>query len=118
MTTLRIGGQLLSVELLEELKNFSQQPAPPSRTALAKQLCEQLGWFKADGDAHLTKARDLLRKLDKGGHLKLPPARGPRAGQPRRLASRGEPLPALGPVPGRVDQIVGLYLHELSGWED
>jgi hypothetical protein len=66
----------------------------------------------------LTQARDLLRKLDKAGHVKAPPARGPQAGQPRRLASSGQSLPSVEPLPGRANEIEGLYLHLLSGWKD
>ena len=118
MKALRVGGQLLSVEFLEDLNHFSQQQPVPSRTAVAKHVCQELRWCKADGQAKLTQARDLLRKLDKAGHVKAPPARGPQAGQPRRLASSGKSLPAVEPLPGRANEIEGLYLHLLSGWKD
>lgn len=118
MKTLRVGGQLLSVEFLEELNQFSQQQPVPSRTALAKHVCQQLKWSKGNGEPNVAKARDFLGKLDKADHVRLPPARGPQAGQPRRLSSSGQRLPPVGKVPGRVDQIQGLYLHLLSGWED
>src|SRR5580765_792099 len=118
MKTLRIGGQLLRADMLEELKQFCQQEPVPSRTAVAKQLCQQLQWLRSNGEPNLAKAQDYLGKLHKAAHLKLPSARGPRAGQPRRLCSSGQSLPALGQIPGRVDQIQGLYLHRLSGWED
>ena len=118
MKTLRVGGQLLRADILEELKQFSQQEPVPSRTAVAKLLCHQLQWLRTNREPNLAKAQDFLGKFHKAGHLELPSARGHRAGQPRRLCSTGQSLPALGQIPGRVDQIQGLYLHRLSGWED
>lgn len=116
--TLRIGGQLLTDGIVQELIQFSQQQPVPSRSALARQLCHLLRPGQTASKAQITQARDLLRKLDKTGHLKLPEARGPQAGQPRRLASSGEGLPPLGLLPRGADQIQGLHLHRLSGWED
>lgn len=118
MKTLRVGGQILGVEFLEELKHFCEQEPSPSRTRVARHVCQELNWRGREDEPKLHRARDLLRRLDRAGHVKLPPARGPRAGQPRRLASCGEPLPALGPVPGRVDEVEGLYLYRIEGWED
>lgn len=118
MKTLRVGGQLLAVEFLAELNQLCQQQPGPSRTALAKHVCQELRWCQTEGEPKLTRARDLLRKLDKAGHVKLPPARGPQAGQPRRLAACGQRLPPVGPLPGRAHEIPGLYLHLLRGWED
>ena len=85
---------------------------------MARHVCQELKWNRRDGEPNVAKARDFLGKLDKAGHVKLPPARGPRAGQPRRLSCTGQSLPPLGEVPVRADQIQGLYLHLLSGWED
>jgi len=118
MKTLRVAGQLLRVGFLEELKDFCQQQPAPSRTAIARHLCRELGWNNSDGQPNVTKARAILVKLHKVGQVKWPPARGPQAGQPRRLSCTGQSLPAVGKVPARVDQIQGLYLHRLSGWED
>lgn len=118
MKTLRIGGQLLSGEFLEELNQFCQQEPVPSRAAVAKQVCEELRWHKRDGHLRLTKARDLLGKLERAGHVRLPEARGPQAGQPRRLAACGQSLPPIGKLPGQVQEMPGLYLHLLSGWKD
>lgn len=115
---LRVAGQLLSIDGLEDLKQFCQREPAPSRTALARYVAEQFQWNKRNGQENVTKARAFLVKLDKAGHLKLPPARGPQAGQPRRLCSTGQSLPAVGLMPGRVDQIQGLSLHLLSGWDD
>jgi hypothetical protein len=118
MKSLRIGGQILTEEFLAQLDHFCQQQPAPSRTSVAKEVCEGLRWCKPNGQPKVTRARDLLGKLEKAGHLKLPPARGPRAGQARRLASSGQPLPPIDRLPRRVDQIQGLFLHLLSGWED
>ncbi len=116
--TLRIGGHLLSVEMIEELNEFCLQQPEASRKALAKHLCEQLKWFKGNGEPNLPKARGLLDKLDRAGHVKAPCARGPQAGKSRRLSSSGQSLPPVGQVPRRVDQIQGLTLHLLEGWKD
>src|SRR3990172_9787261 len=101
MKTLRVAGQLLSADFIEELKEFCLQQPVPSRTAMARHVCQELKWNGRDGEPNVAKARDFLGKLDKAGHVKLPPARGPRAGQPRRLSCTGQSLPPLGEVPVR-----------------
>jgi len=117
-TTMRICGQVLSEDFLHELNRYSQQEPEPSRAALAEQVCRQLGWWRGNGEPNLGKGRALLKKLSKAGHVKLPAKRGPRAGQRRRLRACGQSLPELQPIPGRVDQLRGLKLHLISGWDD
>jgi hypothetical protein len=117
-TTLRICGQVLDEDFLQELNRFSQHEPVPSRAVLAQEVCRQLGWLRSNGEPNLGKGRALLHKLSKRGHVKLPPKRGPRAGQRRRLCTRAQSLPAVGQIPGRVDQMQGLKLVLISGWED
>src|SRR6185295_15710015 len=82
------------------------------------EVCRELGWWRGNGEPNLGKGRAFLNKLSKSGHVKLPPKRGPQAGQRRRLCARGQSLPGVGPIPRRVDQLQGLKLHLISGWED
>jgi hypothetical protein len=118
MKSLRILGQLLSEEFLQELKVLCEQQPVPSRTAVGKHVCQELSWYRPNGKPNLTKAQDLLRKLDQAGQVKMPSASGARAGQPHRLAGSKQPLPPLKALPRRVDQIGDLQLHLLTGWED
>lgn len=118
MKKLRLLGQLLTEEFLDELEALSRQQAVPSRGALAKHICQRLSWYGRSGQPNLTKARDLLRKLDRAGYVKMPPLRGPLAGQPHGLACSGQPLPPLKALPARVDELTGLHVHLLSGCQD
>ena len=58
-----------------------------------------------------------LSKLERRGHLALPAGKS-RARRRHRLRASGQPLPPVGAVPRRVEQVRGLHLHLLSGCED
>lgn len=47
------------------------------RSRLSRELCEQWNWRNAQGQLKDMAARTLLLKLERAGHFRLPPRRGP-----------------------------------------
>lgn len=116
-SSLTVCGRQFSPELLTHLQQFAKQKPAPSRNFLAKEACSALAWFSPDGRLALSSAKVALRKLHQRGFLALPQTRRPGCSR-HRLRPSGQSLPAVKGVPGRVDQVRGLCLHLLSGWED
>src|SRR5262245_8523339 len=82
------GGGHLAPELLQELEQLA---ANCSRRQIARYLCQRLDWRGPSGRFQEMSARKLLVQLERGGCLKLPPARPV---PPQRKAHRfGEPCP-------------------------
>jgi len=87
------------------------------RGDLAREVCVQLDWYSANGRPAVSSARVALRKLERRGLLALP-ATLSAARRRHRLRASGQPLPPVGAVPCRVEQIRGLQVRLLSGCED
>ena len=47
------------------------------RTRLSEELCRRWGWRNAQGRPKDMAARTLLLKLERGGHIRLPPRQRP-----------------------------------------
>ncbi|MHB1308347.1 MAG: IS4/Tn5 family transposase DNA-binding protein, partial [Limisphaerales bacterium] len=86
--------------------------AAPSRTLLARELCQRLELKDPKGDWQIATTCKALRDLEAQGlwQLPAPPRPGPGTWQPRRL---GRPVPRPQAVPGRAEQIQGLRLVEV-----
>ena len=110
-----VCGREFRPEVLEHLNELARQQPEPSGNTLARETCALLAWHAPDGRPALSSAKVALRKLQKRGLLA---ARAPRKPAPHRLRASGQPLPPLGKVPGRVDQVRGLRLHLLRGQAD
>jgi hypothetical protein len=103
-----------SPEVLDHLNALTQQEPPPTRNMLAREVCAHLAWYSPDGRPATSSAKVALRKLERGGVLRLP-ARGRGSAGRHRLRRSNQALPALMGVPRRVDQIEGLRLHLIEG---
>jgi hypothetical protein len=112
----RVCGRLFTPQLLEQLQRMNAGQPPPSRNALAREICRALNWCTPDGRLALPGAKVALRKLAKRGLLSLPGSRARKSSH--KLRGSGQPLPPLQPVPDRVQQVRGLALYLLRGHED
>jgi len=110
-----VCGREFRPEVVEQLNQLARQQPQPSGHALAREACALLAWYGPDGRPALASAKVALRKLHQRGVLTLHPARSKAR---HGLRASGQPLPSLGAVPRRVDQLQGLHLHLLSGQED
>lgn len=112
-----IGGRVFTVEFVEYLNAVEEQQPALSANALARVVCEHLGWYSPDGRAAVSSAKVAVRKLRERGMLHGGVV-GPRRARTHRLRASGEELPEVNGVPGRVDGVRGLHLYLLSGCED
>jgi uncharacterized protein DUF4338/transposase Tn5 family protein/transposase-like protein len=66
------GGRTFAPELLQELEEMA---TTSSRRQIARHLCQKLDWRGPSGRLQEMRARKLLAKLERTGHIKLPLAR-------------------------------------------
>ncbi len=116
-TALRLGGRTFTPALIWHLTQMIAAHPQIRRGDLARELCVQLDWYSANGRPAVSSARIALRKLARRGLLALPSV-PPRARRRHRLRASGQPLPLVGAVPRRVEEVRGLHLHLLCGCED
>jgi len=116
-TPVQVCGRTFTPALVLHLADIMAADPKIRRGDLAREVCAQLDWYSANGRPAISGARVALRKLQGRGLLALPTAK-PQARRRHRLRRSGQPLPPVHAVPRRVDEIQGLYLHLLSGWDD
>ena len=114
---LLVCGRVFTPEFIEQLNLLQQQDPPLSKNELARVVCQRLAWFSPDGRPAISSASVALRKLR---HRSLIHGLDSQPKRPRthRLQPSTQPLPAVCEVPARVDQVRGLHLYLLSGYED
>jgi hypothetical protein len=83
------------IELIRSL--MATHPAR-GRTPLSEELCRRWNWRNAQGRLKDMAARTLLLKLERAGHIRLPPRRRPSS---NGLRNRGVPLVPLAHEPTR-----------------
>jgi hypothetical protein len=95
-------------EGLEQVRRFLAMENPPSRTALATQVCDWHGFRDHRGRRQLATCLKALRDLEQEGYLTLPPPSFKQvASSPRRLA---EAVPDPRDVPAGAGEVQGLRL--------
>jgi Druantia protein DruA/Transposase DNA-binding len=104
---------------LDQLSARSVGENPPSRHALVRQFCRQCKWLNRRGEPCVSSASVALKRLEKLGHVRLPPPqrRGPRH-QPRQLVDDGQRLPALPKLPLSAGRIKNLHLQLIGDDKD
>jgi hypothetical protein len=116
-TSVQVCGRTFTPALVLHLADMMAADHKIRRGDLAREVCAQLDWYSPTGRPALSSARVALRKLERRGLLALPTAK-PQAQRRHRLRRSGQPLPPVGAVPRRVDEVRGLYVHLLSGCDD
>ena len=116
-TSLRLGGRTFTPALIWHLTQMIAADPQIRRGDLAREVCVQLDWYSPNGRPAVSSARVALCKLARRGLLALPiPPRSAR--RRHRLRPSGQPLPPVGAVPRRVEEIRGLHLYLLAGCAD
>ncbi len=72
-----IQGRLITLPDLNLIRALLEDNPEWGRTRLSEELCRRWKWFSASGRLKDMACRTLLRKLDQGGFIKLPPPRRP-----------------------------------------
>jgi len=87
------------------------------RTQLSRELCQRWDWRRPGGQWRDMTCRDLLLKLERAGHLVLPPRRGT---SPNALRNRARiPVPhATEPIRERLDALTPLSIAPAAAHTD
>ncbi len=90
-----------------------------TRTALADDLCERLGFVNPRGEKQRITCLKALRDLERAGRFRLPAPTPANAGPRRKPTPRrsGQPVPLPQDVPATVGAVQGLNLLLVSGHE-
>ena len=70
---LKIQGRFVTEAEIDEVRMLLQRHSSWNRTRLSRELCERWNWQRADGQIKDMACRELLRKLESGSLIKLPP---------------------------------------------
>lgn len=70
-----VQGQTLTVQDIQFISQLIEQHPSWSRRRLSEYLCKQWGWYNPRGQLKDMAARSMMLKLEKLGHIKLPPRR-------------------------------------------
>lgn len=128
MDVLVLQGREVHAEDLALIRRLLEEHPTWGRSRLSAELCGRWEWRNAQGRIKDMAARTLLLKLERAGHVTLPPRRGPSPNQHRNRSwpvvaspdeTIGEPLTDLRPlsvdvvVPGTPDARLfnGLLAH-------
>lgn len=89
-------GRPLSGVDIELIRGLLDEHPEWCRSRLSVELCERWAWRNAQGRLKDMAARTLLLKLERAGHIRLPPRRGPSPnGRRNRVVPLEWPAPAL-----------------------
>ena len=112
-----VCGRTFTPQLIQHLNEMFVEQPHISHTRLAREVCECLQWCSPTGQLCLSSAKVALHKLQDLELIRLPESKSLPA-PPHRLRASGQPLPGVEKVPRRVDQVLQLQLHMISGADD
>ena len=117
-SVLVIQGRPLSGVGIELIRGLLDEHPEWCRSRLSVELCERWAWRNAQGRLKDMAARTLLLKLERAGHIRLPPRRGQ---SPNGRRNRVVPLelPAPAPIRGTLRDLRPLTVNVVApGSED
>jgi hypothetical protein len=110
-------GRAFSPEFVNYLAERVQADPLLSNNGLARIICEHLAWWSGTGKAAVASAKKAIGKLRRRGLLPLPGTQRART-RSHRLRPSGQPLPKVGRVPRKLEEMRGLRLQLVEGHED
>ena len=104
-----LGPEIPLSQALTLIERLQSEHPEWCRTQLSRELCERWDWRRPTGQWRDMACRDLLLKLERAGHLVLPPRRGP---SPNALRNRAPvPVPhTTEPMRERLDALTPLQI--------
>lgn len=81
---LSIRGKRIDTKELEYIRAMTEQSVVSNRSQLSYLVCKQFNWVQPNGKLQDTAARDILRRLEQMGWIRLPIARHGGSGRPKR----------------------------------
>ncbi|MGC8529303.1 MAG: hypothetical protein ACP5OP_03785 [Leptospirillia bacterium] len=113
---MKIFGQTLDTSTLETIR--TEAASAVSRSALARKVCEILGWRGANGKPKEMSARLLLNTLEEKGEVVLPPSQ--RTVPAWNAPKEGDPLwqTMAGPFEGPLSDLGSLEIVRVGTKEE
>ena len=119
LNAVRVAGRWISRPLLDRLTARGEELNAPTRHAMLKEFCRLAPWVNRKGQPCVSSANVAIKRLEKAGVVKFPPAAALKARRnPRQLRDDGLPLPPLPQLPRSVEQIEELFLHLITDDRD
>lgn len=97
-----VQGRELRAEDIGQIQALLAGHPDWGRTRLSEELCRQWDWRNALGRPKDMAARTLLLKLERSGHIQLPPRQRPSSNEFRNRA-----VPVVAPVSGPIRCVLG-----------
>ena len=91
----RYCGRDFSSQELELIRRLIAEDPTATRADLSRRLCEQIGWYKADGGGKEMSARVAMLRLQEDGLISLPPPTRARPQSRIRATPATDPQPTL-----------------------
>ena len=82
---LKIQGRLMTEAEVDEIRRLLLNHPFWNRSRLSRELCQFWNWRRLDGQIKNIACRELLRKLEFRGLIKLPPRQCPGPGGPPKI---------------------------------
>jgi hypothetical protein len=76
LTSFKSRGRYFTIGELQHLAEIVEQYFDEGRTSISRHICRSLGWVQPNGRLKDVACREILRKLNEAGHIRLPPPRG------------------------------------------
>jgi hypothetical protein len=113
-----LQGRELSAVDIGTIRRLLDEHPDWCRSRLSVELCERWAWRNAQGRRKDMAARTLLLKLERAGHIRLPPRRGPSPnGRRNRVVPLVQPKPE--PIRGTLRELRPLSVKVIApGSED
>ena len=113
-----LQGRELSAADIGTIRSLLDEHPDWCRSRLSVELCERWAWRNAQGRRKDMAARTLLLKLERAGHIRLPPRRGPSPnGRRNRVVPLVQPKPE--PIRGTLRELRPLTVKVIApGSED
>jgi hypothetical protein len=117
--TLRLRGKDIGEEELRIIQEVIAHPLKANRTCIARQVCARLGWNQTNGQLQERATREILRRLDQKGLIRLIPGQrgSPRPTFPRSWFPLDLPFPVCD-VPDSITDIQSVTLKLVEEGRD
>jgi transposase len=73
--TWKYSGRIFSESELQTIRSIIEEDTTGMRTVIARTACEQLGWYRDDGELKSASMAKVLTAMEADGLIELPPSR-------------------------------------------
>jgi len=88
---MRYCGRDFPAEELELIRRLIAEDPTRTRADPSRQLCQRIGWYKADGELKQMSARVAMLRMQEDGLIRLPPPTGARPQSCIRFTAATDP---------------------------